>query len=161
MVPISKYDSFWQHVASILGINHCYCVSDQAELENWIKSEVSDQETILVAVIPSSDSWADGQDNILEMDPGVIFVVKKIDPKDYTYAEMLAVRGVTQTLMTSVKMQMKAHAVDTDQNDDGTVMLRRLDFGKMHTEPEYNYLGCTGWSLSFLLKSKNLNYDIP
>jgi hypothetical protein len=41
------------------------------------------------------------------------------------------------------------------------MIMRRLDLNKLHTEPEYNYLGCTGWSLSFLLKSKNLNYNIP
>lgn len=160
MVPIQIFESFWLHIAQLTRIDHVLMVSDEAELQNLIK-EIADKETILVAVIPSSDSGADGQDNIMESDPCVIFVVEKIDPKEYTYAELLSVRESTQGLMTSVKLQMKAHALDTDHNDTGTMLTRRLDFSKMHTEPEYNYLGCTGWSLSFLLKSKNLYYDIP
>jgi hypothetical protein len=160
MVPINSYDSFWKHIAQIVGITQVLLVSDEAELANCIK-EVADQATILVAVIPPSDTDARDNDNLLEADPCVIFVVQKIDPKDYTYEQMLKARSDTQALMTSVKLQMKAHALDYDHNDAGTLIMRRLDLNKMHTEPEYNYLGCTGWSLSFLLKSKNLKYDTP
>src|ERR1035438_6668042 len=135
MVPIDVYKAFWNHLADLTGIDQVLIVSDEPELQNLIK-EVEDQSTILIAIIPSSDSHALDDDNIEEMDPCVIFVVKKIDPAAYSYDEMLAVRGLTQGLITSVKLQMKIHKLDVNENDPGTILMRRLDLNKLHTEPE-------------------------
>ncbi len=32
-------------------------------------------------------------------------------------------------------------------------LMSRLDLNRMHIDPEYNYYGCNGWSLSFNLQT--------
>jgi len=147
-------------MADLCSIDQSMIVADESELSESIK-ELNDQETVLIAKIPSSDSEALDGDNMLEKEQCLIFVLQKVDFKSMTSIERTIVRIYTQAMMTSVKVHMKALALDTDHNNEYTVLMRRLDLNGMHTDPEYDYMGCTGWSLSFLLKSKNLNYQIP
>lgn len=159
MVPILDYNSFWNHVAEICSIDRVFMVSEESEMSSYIK-EVEDDCLILVAVIPSSDTEAPDIDNIEEVDSCVIFVMKKITPSNLTTSEILQVRQNTQAVITSVKNEMINHAADVCEDNAGTKLMRRLVIDKMHTDPEYNYLGCTGWSLSFLLKSVGIYHGI-
>jgi len=159
MVPILDYNTFWNHIVEICNLDLFFLVSEESEMSSYIK-EVEDDCMILVAVIPSSDTDAPDIDNIEEADSCVIFVMKKITPSNLTAAEILQVRQDTQAAITSVKNEMIKHAADVNNDDAGTKLMRRLVIDKMHTDPEYNYLGCTGWSLSFLIKSVGIYHGI-
>jgi len=152
MVPVKTFKAYWDAVSAFLGIDLTLMVSDETELQQQIK-EVDNGGVILVAVIPSADTEAPDADNIEEIDNCFLFILKKISIQDLTRAELLDIQEETQALLAAVKEKMTGDFENVNSDTPGSVLMRRLVIDKMHTDPEYNYLGCTGWSLSFQLKS--------
>jgi len=157
MVPVKTYKSYWDDLKIELGIDRVLMVSDESELQQLIK-EVVDGEKILVAVIPSSDTEAPDIDNIEEVDSCFLFILQKVSFQDLTRDELLDVQEFTQELISSIKERMTEDCANVNTDTPGSLLMRRLVIDKMHTDPEYNYLGCTGWSLSFQLKSIGFNH---
>lgn len=158
MVPVKTYKSYWDDLGTGLSIDRVLMVSDESELQQQIK-DVALGEKILVAVIPSSDTEAPDVDNIEEVDSCFVFILQKVSFQDIMRDELLDVQQFTQELISSVKEQMTEDFANVNTDTPGSKLMRRLVIDKMHTDPEYNYLGCTGWSLSFQLKSIGFNHD--
>jgi hypothetical protein len=159
MILISEYKAFWEYIKNITpGIDRVIMVHEDGDLAGMIK-EVADDETLLIAVIPSADVESANLDDIEEIDTCFVFIVNKCDRKNLTHAEFLAGLEVTQLLMASVKGTMIDLSGDTDHchtTPSYGHMMHRLVVNGMHTDPEYNLLECYGWGLSFRLKSKGV-----
>jgi len=153
MIPLKIYKGLWDAIAEKVGtFNNVFCVSDESEMQDRI-DQLSDQEYLLVAVIPSSNMTALDLDTVSEIDNCVLYVLQKTDPSTMTPDEILDQRSHLQWLMTEIKFMMLMLAGDTVNYNDFTLLMKKLTDGKIHTDPEYNYLGCTGWSISFDIKS--------
>lgn len=159
MVPIKAYKNYWESLMAIFDIDRVLLVSDESELQAQIK-DVFGGENILVAVIPSSDCEAPDYDNVEEMDGCYLFILQKVSFHDITRDELIDIQELTQNLITTIKQKMLEDAANVNYDTPGSLLMRRLIIDKMHTDPEYNYFGCTGWSLSFQLKSVGFNHAL-
>ena len=161
MILLATYKTFWDHIAGVIQCSTVMLVSDESELQKKIR-DVADGEKILVAVIPSSDIFALDRDDYSEIDSCFVFILKKSDAASLTESELLAEREETQGMMIAAKTEMLRLADDFTNHPDAIPhLMRHLVEGKIHTDPEYNYLGCNGWSISFSLRTlgiTNQNY---
>ncbi len=150
MMRIDLFKAYWDAMAIRVEASRAMLVRDESELAQKIK-QVEGAELILVTVIPSADSAAMNTDNILEREMVIVYALKKVSHRDQDDADILADMLQTQECITRVKQNLLADAIDCDA--DYHEYISRVDFGKIHTDPEYNYLGCDGYSISFQLNS--------
>jgi hypothetical protein len=159
MIAISTYKAFWEYMATVVsGINKVFIIHEEADLASAIR-DIDAGEVILFAVIPSTDIEATSVDDFEEIESCFVFVVKKSDRGALTHDEFIAELEITQVIINAVKRKMIELAGDTDHcNDAGTYshLMHRLFVNGMHTDPEYNLLGCNGWGLSFKLKTTGI-----
>jgi len=156
MIRVKEYKTFFEHMANCVpGINKVLIVADEQELEKFLR-EIADKAVVMIAVIPSSDTIFTDLDNKQEDDNSVVYIIKKTTARDMTEDDLLNVREDTQQKIMQLKDQLYYMAMDTESQDPINKMGRRL-VPIFHTDPEYNYLGCNGWSISF--KWKTNSYD--
>ena len=142
----------------VTGIDQVFIVHEESDLASVIR-DIDAGGVILFAVIPSSDIEATSADDIEEIDSCFVFVVKKSDRGNLTHAEYLLELEITQAVITAVKAKMIQLSSDFDHCRTlpaYTHLMHRLFINGMHTDPEYNLLGCNGWGLSFKLKTQGI-----
>jgi len=148
MIPLTEYKAYFEGMMRTdIRIKRVLLVINESHLAKVIK-DIDDDELFMIAVIPSADVNAMNADNRGDMNAGLIYIVNKVDRKSYDDSEMLQVLGRTQSVMNNVKQKM----VDDCQSNTVTEMTQ-LDLPSMHMDPEYDFLGCDGWSLSFNFKT--------
>jgi hypothetical protein len=158
MIPIENFTALWQYIsASVPGIDQFMVVHEESDLALIIR-EISDGAVLLIAVLPSADAQSDSVDNYHETDTCFVFVVKKSDRGSLTQDEYLSQLSHTQKIMASLKQQLLALASDTDHSTNHSHLFHGLIISSMHTDPEYNLLGCNGWGLSFKVKTQGFTF---
>jgi hypothetical protein len=156
MIAVLDYKAFWEYIAAaVQGITSVKTVGDIRELEKFLK-DMPENEVNLIAVLPSSDTDYTNLDNKQETDNSVVYLLKKTNASDMTENDLLMMRVQTQQQMTAVKEKLYTMAMDMDSTNKNILMARRLQ-PLFHTDPEYDFLGCNGWSISF--KWKTNAYD--
>ena len=150
MIPISILKAYFDALAPRVQATKAILVRNETELAQKIK-QITAGELFLVVVVPSSDTSAMDNDNILEKEQVIVYAVKKVSHRDQDDTDMLADMLATQVCITAVKTMLYADA----ENHSAAYhqYIKRIDFNRMHTDPEYNYFECDGYSLSFVLTS--------
>ena len=150
MIDFTTYKNYWEGIKSrIPEIKSVLTVATEHHLSKSIK-DISEF-PLLVAVIPSADPVSRDIDNVKEMNTALIFVLTKLAESDTTDETYTAAMQQTQEAMKLVKNTIAADFADCDSAYHN--VMERLDVNSFHQDPEYNYLGCNGWSLSFKFKS--------
>lgn len=150
MIKVNLLKSYFDAMAPRVLATKTILVRNETELAQKIKN-ITAGEIFLVVVIPSSDTTSRNPDNILEKETIILYAVKKVSHKDQDDTDVINDMIQAQECITAVKDALLEDAGDCD-----ALMheyLSRLDFNSMHTDPEYNYLECDGYSLSFVLTS--------
>ena len=150
MIKVNLLKSYFDAMAPRVLATKTILVRNETELAQKIK-DFANGELFLVVVIPSSDTTARNSDNILEKETIILYAIKKVSHKDQDDADVISDMIQTQECITAVKDALLEDAGDCDALMHE--QLSRLDFNSMHTDPEYNYLGCDGYSLSFVITS--------
>lgn len=148
MIRVRPFSEYWDAMKTrILGITQVAVVSHESDLADRIKS-YAESDIILVSIIPSSDSMAPDPDNITEHNQLLVYILKKIDSRSETPNSFINDMEETQDIMTVLKK-----LIQEDKSDESCGIFRFANMSGMHTDPEYNYLGCNGWSVSFKVKT--------
>lgn len=124
--------------------------------ENQLVKKIDDfEETdiVLVMIVPSSDSKGKDVDNIIESETILMFILGKIDSGSEDEEDFIDNMEIFQNAVTDLKTLMIADKQDTES---GCPLMKGLDLNSIHTDPEYNYLGCNGYSLSCNIISHGL-----
>ena len=151
MIPIKLYaDYFKTMLDKNIGIKSVIIVATEPQLANHIREMAAGDFPALIALVPSADSIAQNSDTILEANQCLIYVLIKIDSTLETRDSFIDKMEESQNILASIKNIMLA---DRAQHEVFNHLLERIDLNRMHTDPEYNYLGCNGWSLSFILST--------
>lgn len=145
MISVALYKQLWDAVALSIGASEAILVRTEGELAQKIKS-IEHANLLLIAVIPSSDTTARNNDNILENETIIVYCVKKVSHKDQDDTDMMTDMVETQNAVTAVKDYLHDHATDCDATFHN--ILKKMDFNQMRTDPEYRYFECDGYSLS-------------
>lgn len=148
MILVQRFKEYFDHcVDDIKALKSAHIVATEEGLGQKIKDIGIDQIPFLVAVIPSADPDSRDTDSVKEKNMSVLFVLTKRDPQDKDESSFINDMGHTQDITKLVKTMMKDDKDDCDAKFHD--VMKYLDVNSMHQDPEYNYLGCDGWSLSF------------
>lgn len=154
MIPISKYKAFWEYVITVVaGIDKVHIFMDENQLADIIR-DVEAGKVNLVAVIPSTDMLATSNDDYEEVSSCYVFLLKKSNPGDLTHAEFLIEMDEMMAIMKLVKQKLIDFSADYDHcSNEHIKLMHRLILATIHTDPEYNLMGCNGWGIFFKLKT--------
>lgn len=150
MVDIRTYKEYWANmVTRIPELKGSFLVAIETQLQKKI-SDVAEF-PILVATVPSADPDSKDEDNTGETNSCLIFVLKAVAENDRDDANYVDDMELMQGIMKAIKDFM----LDDKVNCDATYheLMSNLNEKSFHQDPEYNYLGCDGWSLSFKVGS--------
>lgn len=136
-----------QAVDHVVGLNKMVPVIDEAHLSKQIKDKQEEDFPLLVTVIPSHSSQATDPDNIRWNSPLLFFILKKINRKVNTPDDIFDYYHELQEVTKRFIDWMK----DQKFTDQYCGLLKDLQEDGIQIEPEYNYFGCDGYSISFNL----------
>lgn len=146
MVNIKTYKDYWENIASRIGdLKAAYLVANEAQMKD-IVANIADY-PILVATVPSADPNSRDVDNMSETNTCLLFVLKKVAAADRPPGIDVDSMEQTQSAMAKVKEYMLEDFANCDAPYHN--LMQYLSVGSFHQDPEYNYLGHDGWSLSF------------
>lgn len=148
MIRIDKLNLYWKRMSNRVAATQAILVRDESELAQKIKNIING-EMFLVVVIPSSDTRARNSDNIQELELVIVYALKKVAHKDQNDTDVINDMIQTQECITKIKGFLLDDSTNCDAIDHD--MISKIDFNKIHTDPEYNYLGCDGYSISLQL----------
>lgn len=147
MIKIKEYKAYGDTLKTRNSlITKVVLVYTEADLSKKIR-EITQNDVVLMMVVPSADSQAIDFDNITEKNTHVFYVLMKPDRTDITDTTLLDLMEDTQDIIEWVKNTMLA-----DKTICGNIM-RFLEPNNIHTDPEHDLSGCYGWSISYNLKT--------
>lgn len=153
MIKLNDFINYFKETKErINGLKRVIFVGTESDFAESIKNMPATDFPCLVVIIPSADSAAQNDDNIKEINTSLCYVVKKIDHKNKSEEHILEVMEETQDIMEELKAQMR-NDKNNHQLINGKHFMHHLKLDGWHTDPEYNYLGTWGWSLSFTIDS--------
>lgn len=120
----------------------------EAELSQVIKDLSG---WLLVAIVPSSDTQAISNNNVFENEQAIVYIIQKIDHKDQDEED--AINGIEDAQQKIFDLKMYLYEIATNCGHVFHPWLKQLELNTLHTDPEYNFLGCDGYSLSFVIKT--------
>lgn len=132
------------------GLRKMIYVVDEAHLSKQLKDMPSEDFPILVTVIPSHSSNANNADNIRWNTSLLFFVLSKINRKQNTPDDVIEYYHSLQSLTLDFAMWM----MDQKFSEQHCGLLKDLQESGIQIEPEYNYFGCDGYSISFNLMNR-------
>lgn len=150
MMRIQIFKSYWDEMANKVFATQAFLVRSESELAQKIK-DVEAGILFLVVVVPSSDTSALNAENIIEKETVVVYAMQKVDRANQNDADMLNSMVYTQDCITNIKSNIYNDA--TNCNSNYHQYMSRIDFNRLRTDPEYNYFGCDGYSLSLTITS--------
>lgn len=154
MTDILFLDNYFSSVTGRLlglGINisKYFLVRSEPELAADIK-QLPANEFFLAILIPSSDTKEWNIDNIKENEQWLIYILEKTDRKAITQENRLTSISLQQRIITTIKQMLR------EDVEDRTIPCNiRPNFDTMHTDPEGNFHGCEGYSVSFTVESND------
>jgi hypothetical protein len=80
-----------------------------------------------------------------------VYSLEKVSRNNLDEEDLVTAQELTQGKIKSIKQLIMAEAADCDA--EYHLICRDIDLNRMHTDPEYNFLGCDGYSLSFKLNT--------
>lgn len=126
------------------GIESIHVVMSQEHLTEVIRNEAD--WPCLVVVVPGAKTDARDEDNIRDPSNVIVMLVEKIDLKDLPSGGITTRMNLTQVTAEKLKWQM---LTDMGNHSEPNHLMHDLDPDSIITEPEYNYIGTYGWSISF------------
>ena len=151
MIGILQYDSYFDTIAlRIPGIKSVMLISAEADFALAIRNLPNEKFPAMLLIVPSADSIAPTPDSFTEVSTCLLYIIQKVEASEQTASSFLSVMANTQSLMASVKTLM---ASDKGNHSIQPHITHDINLNAMHTDPEYNFFGCHGWSLSFTINN--------
>lgn len=151
MISVSKYNNLVAHLVNeIPGLRHYILAVREEQFKEKVKNISRDQLPLLLAVIPSADGIGD-HDNYSDRDNFLMFVLTKRDGSDKTDATMVNDFETTQSIAMTIKHKLIEISGDCEASFHAE--LEHLMIDSFHVDPEFNFLGFDGWSLTFSCRS--------
>lgn len=149
MIGLNQLAKYFRQVQEkISGINSFALVFSQENFTELVKNYVKTDYPVLIVVIPGAKTVAPDEDNIRDASNCLIFLLEALELKNLQKNELFTRMGISQDLMEKVKRQM---IDDKHDHAEAGHLMHDLEPGSLITEPEYNFVGTYGWSLTFTL----------
>jgi hypothetical protein len=145
---ISSLISLANLIKQHTGIAHYEWVTTDTQLSKKIGDLKSAQFPLLVVVTPSYGTDAPDNDNVRDISQMLFFVLKRNKFQSATGATEIA--DTDETL--AIARQIKSYLINGFPGANDCIIPAAIEPASFNIDPEWNYLGCDGWSISFQMK---------
>ena len=149
MINITQLKQLAQRIIDNTDAVHYEWITTESELSKKMHKLSASQFPLLVVVTPSYDAKATDEDNAWDINHLLFFVLKRDQFQGANETNNAADMDQTLAIIKDIKNHLKNGFPDFQ---DCTLM-NGIDPGSFHVDPEYNFLGCNGWSISFQIKT--------
>lgn len=137
-----------QCVDSIAELNGYEWVTTESELSRKVPNKKVNDFPLLVVVTPSFDVEGQDADSVRDVAQLLFFVLKR--NRGQGEKETTQVTDMDETL--AIVQQIKGYLLGGFPGVEDCAMPNDIVPHSFHIDPEFNYLGCDGWSMSFQIK---------
>lgn len=145
---ISSLISLANLIKQHTGIAHYEWVTTESQLSKKLGDLKATQFPLLVVVTPSYGTDARDHDNVRDIPQMLFFVLKRNKFQSATAATEIA--DADETL--EISRQLKSYLINGFPGQHDCVIPAAIEPNSFNIDPEWNYLGCDGWSISFQMK---------
>lgn len=149
MINISQLLTLAQRIKDSTDISHYMWVSTESHLSKKIAECKASQFPLLVVVTPSYNVEAENNENVKDISQMLFFVLKRSQYQGATPASEAA--DADHTL--AIVQQIKTYLLNGFPGVTDCIFPSAMEPNSISIDPEWNYLGCDGWSMSFLMKN--------
>ncbi len=131
-------------------INNSQLIINQTDLKNIFEDLQDNDYPFAAVVLPSTKGDARDEDNYGEINQILVFILsptKESETYDSWYNDIL----LMSTAIEDMKADLRDQKALCDQPFNS--IFKGLDLNSFHTDPERNFLGHDGWSVSFKVKT--------
>ncbi len=154
MIDPLTFDAYAQSLKNrIPGIASACFLSELLELEDYIRNLKENDFPILLAVEPSANTKGSTEDNLRFTSSPLLFLLEKVDLANQTPAGKLEAKHRLHALMRELINLMMDDMHTHSPDREGLHLMHNLQPGSLNVDPENNFLGCMGYSLSFQLQT--------
>lgn len=140
MVNLTEYENYLTRLMSIVGCNSIYFRTKESDIQNILSDIPGDKQPFMLVIIPSSKSNGSTQDNVVDNNYGLIYVLSK---EEHSHADTFSIQKKLQPIIERVKLKII-------ESKEECGIMRGLDVSSIHTDPESKmFSSVTGWSISF------------
>lgn len=151
MIDLLSFSNYWRSMKDrIPSLQSVHIIANEAQLKDILLLPSNTFPTLLVS-IPSSSPINLDSDNIVEINSSILFVLTKVAASDRTSDSIITQLSALQIIVSDIKRFMVDDYVDS--RSLGHHIMNRLVINSFSQDPEYNYLGCDGWSMAFKFSS--------
>lgn len=149
MITLSQLSAFANRIKDNTDIQHTILVTTESELTKKMQSVRIEHFPVMIIVIPSYDAFGVGRDDFRLTANMIIFILKRDRFQGANETNSMA--DMEETLAITQKIIGFLINGFNDSND--CVFTDGIIPSSLHIDPEFNYLGCNGWSLGFQIKN--------
>lgn len=144
MIKLVDFKEFWeQYIELISDLKHIFLVASEAELTKKISS-VPKKDIFLAVITPSADRKAKSSDNMLDMHTLVFYILSSFNRSEVKDDEYYILMDKCAEAWNIIDNRIQ------EEFRLGTCQIfGRIDWNSLHIDPEENFLGCNGYSVSF------------
>jgi len=148
-INIAQLKTLAQIIADNTDARHYEWVTTESHLSKKMTELKASQFPLLVVVTPSYNIDAQDHDSAKDISQMLFFVLMRNDFQGNK--PTIEATNADTTLEIVNKIQEYLLNGFPDHPDD-CIFPSALDPGSINIDPEWNYLGCDGWSISFQIK---------
>jgi hypothetical protein len=149
MISITQLTAFANRLKDNTDLNHVILVTTESELTKKLQSVMIEQFPVMVIVIPSYDATGGGRDDFRLTANMIIFVLKRDRFQGANETNSMA--DMEETL--AITQKIIEYLINGFNESNDCVFSHGIIPASFHIDPEFNYLGCNGWSLGFQIKN--------
>lgn len=149
MILITTLQTYANAFKTILNFDTVLLVAREEQLQKYIK-DIEQGKPFGVMVIPASMGNGQNEDNYTELSTLLFYFLEKVDDKNNTPQEYLDILSALQIKIENLRDTL-IESID-DCSHTLYALGNNLDLKSFHIDPEYNYLGCHGWSISYKVR---------
>jgi len=149
MINITQLRALAQQCIHHTDLTHYIWVTTESELSRKMPNLKVSEFPMLIVVTPSFDVNAKDTDNVRDIATLLFFVLKY--GRFQSENEGNQISDMDQTLnITSV---IKNYLINGFPDNPDCELINGIIPHSFHIDPEFNYLGCNGWSMSFQIST--------
>jgi len=149
MINITQLKQLAAQCVTDTDLEHAEWVTTESELSRKVPNLKTSHFPLLVYVTPSFDPDGMDADNFKDVATMLFFVLK--NGRFQSEKESNQVTDMDETL--AITDQIKTYLLNGFPSNPDCALVNGIIPHSFHIDPEYNYLGCNGWSMSFQIKS--------
>ena len=149
MITLSQLSAFANRIKDNTDIQHTILVTTESELTKKMQSVRIEQFPVMVVVIPSYYASGGGRDDFRLTANMIIFILKR--DRFQGANETSSMADMEETL--TITQKVIGYLINGFNETNDCVFTDGIIPSSFHIDPEFNYLGCNGWSLGFQIKN--------